>query len=605
MAQLYLDSLISAPRAKQINHELERLVNRSNHIDKGKLAVDDAYHDIVERINNQDPRRQRLAKDTLSWVICAKRPLTTLELRTALTIELGESDLDPEDLYDLEDIISSCAGLITVGSDGREEVVQFAHYTMQEYFTRHQAGFFPNADQTITESCLTYLSYDIFREGMCLDDTKFEARLSEYPLYSYAAKNWGHHAQVHSRINDLLLGFLNDSFLLDASVQALLSLKGYHGLEIYCLRIPLGFTAFHLVAWFGLEKILQFLLTQCDGSSLKDSMNRDPLAWAASNGQISVVKVLLDHGVDPLQHDEDGRTPLSLAALNGQTEVVKILLDYNVDPNIQELGSRVPLIEASYGGHYGTVELLLERGAGPDPKDAFGRTPFIWACYNGSIEMVRTVLDHSVIQTEGLGAFNICSYCIDFGHRDVQGNTAVSYALDRVHHHIIQFLRERGIIPEQDSHIDALFSNWSTAGAGDSSATPPHLGPAIGWPFIDPQGMPNNEREPRTFKYRCPLCNHGKIFFRPSTLHRHIQTSHCPAIRWKCPNPSCKRIFNRRDNLLSHVRYIHGEQGSSIPDREEKLDPPKSCLICQVPLSSWSAFYRCIVKHSKEISSTD
>ncbi|KAJ6149578.1 hypothetical protein N7471_000777 [Penicillium samsonianum] len=503
LAQLYLDSLISAPRSKEINDELERLINRSNQIDEGNIAVDDAYRDVVERINNQDPRRQRLAKDTLSWVICAKRPLTTLELRTALTIELGESDLNEEDLYDLEDIISSCAGLITVGSDGTKEVVQLAHYTMQEYFTRHQAGFFPEADKTITASCLTYLSYDIFRQGMCSNDIKFEARLSQYPLYSYAAKNWGHHARVHSTIDDLLLWFLGNSYVLDASVQALFSLKGYYGFESYCLRVPLGFTAFHLAAWFGLEKVLQFLISQCDWSCARDSMNRDPLAWAASNGHLSVVKMLLDHGVEPLQHDEEGQTPISLAALNGYTEVVKLFLDYSIDPN-PDIGNKIPLTEASYGRHHETVELLLNRGAHPDPMNNYGRTPFLWACYNGSIEIVRTLLDHSVVKTGASGAFN--NYCIDFGRRDDQGNTAVSYALDRGHHDIIQLLREKGVLPEQDSHIDELFCNWSTDARGDDvTAALPHIGPAIGWPFIDAQGVSNKKRKCPRSSFKCPL----------------------------------------------------------------------------------------------------
>ena len=460
MAQLYLDSLISAPRAKEINDELQRLINRSNQSDEGNIAVDDAYRDIVERINNQDPRRQRLAKDTLSWVICARRPLTTLELRTALTIKLGESDLNEEDLYDIEDILSSCAGLITVGSDGTKEVVQLAHYTMQEYFTRHQAGFFPEADKTITASCLTYLSYHIFHEGMCSNDIEFEARLRQYPLYSYAAQNWGHHARVHSTIDDLLLQFLWNPRLLDASVQALFSLKGYYGLECYCLRVPMKFTAFHLAAWFGLEKALQFLISQHDGSCARDSMNRDPLAWAASNGHMPVVKMLLDHGVDPLQHDEDGQTPISLAALNGYTKVVKLFLDYNIDANPRNIGSKNPLTEASYRGHHETVELLLNKGAHPDPKNNYGRTPFLWACYNGSIEIVRTLLDHSVVRTGASGAFN--NYRIDFGWRDDQGNTAVFYALNHGYHDIIQLLREKCILPEQDSHIGDLFCNWSS-----------------------------------------------------------------------------------------------------------------------------------------------
>lgn len=601
MAQLYLDSLISAPRAKEINDELERLINRSNQMNEGNVAVDDAYRDVVERINNQDPRRQRLAKDTLSWVICAKRPLTTLELRTALTIELGEPDLNEEDLYDLEDVISSCAGLITVGSDGAKEVVQLAHYTMQEYFTRHQAAFFPEADKSITARCLTYLSYDIFRQGMCSNDTKFEARLSQYPLYSYAAKNWGHHARVHSTIDDLLLRFLGNTYVLDASVQALFSLKGYYGFESYCMRVPLGFTAFHMAAWFGLEKVLQFLISQWDGSCARDSMNRDPLAWAASNGHRSVVKMLLDHGVEPLQHDEDGQTPISLAALNGYTEVVKLFLDYNIDPNLRGIGIKIPLTEASYRGHHETVELLLNRGAHPDLKNNDGRTPFLWACYNGSIEIVRTLLDHSVVKTGASGAIN--HYCIEFDRRDEQGNTAISYALDHGHHDIIQLLREEGVLPEQESHIDELFCNRSSdSRGGDGTATVSHIGPAIGWPFIDAQGMSNNERKPHRPSFKCPLCTQGP-FRVAATLLRHVQTMHCPRTRWKCP--LCGRFFNRWDHLLYHVRASHGEIQVDLSDSKQSLDPPASCLVCQIPLSSWAAFKSCIVKHSKEISSTD
>ena len=94
--------------------------------------------------------------------------------------------------------------------------------------------------------------------------------------------------------------------MLEASLQALFSLKGYYGFESYCIRVPLGFTAFHMAAWFGLEKVLQFFVNQWNGSCARDSMSWVPLAWAALNGHRSVVKMLLDHGVEPLQQDESG-----------------------------------------------------------------------------------------------------------------------------------------------------------------------------------------------------------------------------------------------------------------------------------------------------------
>lgn len=570
-------------------------MTRSNQIDQGNFVVDDAYRDVVERINNQDPRRQRLAKDTLSWVICAKRPLTTLELRTALTIELGQTDLNDEDLYDLEDIIASCAGLITVGSDGTKEVVQLAHYTMQEYFTRNQAEIFPEAEKDITASCLTYLSYTTFCQGMCHDDIKFEARLSRYPFYSYAARNWGNHARVHSTIDNLSLWFLNNTCVVEASVQALFSVKGYFGLQSYCLRVPFGFTALHLTAWFGLEELSRIFI-QRGMMWTRDSVNRDPLAWAALNGQTSVVKMLLDHGVSPLQFDEDGQTPISLAAWNGHTETVKLLLDYNVDPNPNEIGECAPLTKASYRGHHETVKLLLERGAQPEPNNNHEKTPFIWACYNGSIEIVRTLLDHSNGRLGGFGD----DYCIDFGRKDAQGNTAASYALDHGHYDIIQLLRERGILPEKSAHIDDLFNDWSSNDNGDNvTATRPHIGPAVGWPFMEAQMVSRTIWNPQELSFKCQLCPKGP-FGNVGSLLRHFQGAHCPETAYKCGYPSCGKSFGRRDKASEHCRASHGGIYEETLCFRQGLDPPPRCLICQIPLSSRHALRRCIVRHSKQ-----
>lgn len=577
-------------------------MTRSNQIDQGEMAFDNAYQDIVERINNQDPRRQRLAKDTLQWVICAQRPLTTLELRTALTIEPGQSDLNDEDLYDLEDLVSSCAGLITVGSDGRKEVVQLAHYTMQEYFTRHQESFFPEADQTITATCLTYLSYHSFRQGMCLNDTEFEARLSQYPLYSYAAQHWGHHARVHSTIDDLLLGFLKCNGVLDASVQALFALKGDYGFGYYCLVIPFGFTALHLAAWFGLEKVLQFLITKDHASYTIDSKNRDPLAWAALNGHTSVVKMLLDDGVWTLRHDEEGYTPISLAAMNGHTGLVRLFLDCNVDPNLSGPGGKIPLTEASFRGHYDTVKMLLDRGAHPDPKGNHGHTPFFWACYNGSIEIVRTLLDHSVVESGTPGASS--HYCIDFDWRDDLGNTAVSYALAHGHHDIIQLLRDRVVLPEQGSHIDELFSNWNFDGREEKvTATLPAIRPAIGWPFISAQGEPKEEKRNHQASFKCPICR-KRSYQKVVLLMGHVQSSHYGSASWGRPQPSCKKTATTRERIEEHLRtyskrLITDKQGSRA------AHCPKKCLVCHVPLKSWRAFQSCTVRHSKELWSTE
>jgi hypothetical protein len=49
-------------------------------LSKGSEAYDQAYREAMERIDGQVADSQELAKQVLSWITCAKRPLTTLEL---------------------------------------------------------------------------------------------------------------------------------------------------------------------------------------------------------------------------------------------------------------------------------------------------------------------------------------------------------------------------------------------------------------------------------------------------------------------------------------------------------------------------------------------
>jgi hypothetical protein len=67
----------------------------------------------MEWINDQIKDQEELAKQVLSWITCAKRPLTTTELQHALGVEVGESKLDEENLPHVEDMVSICAGLVT------------------------------------------------------------------------------------------------------------------------------------------------------------------------------------------------------------------------------------------------------------------------------------------------------------------------------------------------------------------------------------------------------------------------------------------------------------------------------------------------------------
>jgi hypothetical protein len=119
-----------------------------------------------------------------------------LELRHALAVEIGAPKLDEENLPEIEDMISVCAGLVIV--DKKSDTIRLVHYTTQEYFERTQGNWFSDTETNIAKACITYLSFDTFETGLCPTDQEFEERLRLNPLYDYATRNWGHHLRVAS-----------------------------------------------------------------------------------------------------------------------------------------------------------------------------------------------------------------------------------------------------------------------------------------------------------------------------------------------------------------------------------------------------------------------
>ncbi|KAI9763767.1 MAG: hypothetical protein M1840_009092 [Geoglossum simile] len=413
LTQLYLDSLIGRSW-KAIRMALRCLwkepILLSN--DKAK-ALDSAYKQAMERIEGQMGDQTTLAKQVLVWITCAKRALTASELRHALGVEIGTSIFDEENLPELEDTVSICAGLVTV--DEESDIIRLVHYTTQEYFERTWTCWFPNAQTDITNVCITYLSFNVFEMGFCQSDGEFEARLRTNVLYDYAAQNWGHHACTASIgegsiEEDLILNFLKSRAKVSATGQAMMASKSYPG---YSQRVPRQMTGIHIAAYFGLVGMMMGLLKNGCNPDLRDSYGHTPLSWAAKRGHEAVVKLLLERGAE-LESKDSGDsyslTPLSWAAVIRHEAVVKLLLERGAELESKDSHGRTPLSWAAEEGHEAVVKLLLERGAelgfkdsyvklllasekvDVDSKDSSGRTPLSWAAESGHEAVVKLLL---------------------------------------------------------------------------------------------------------------------------------------------------------------------------------------------------------------------
>ncbi|KAE8349484.1 hypothetical protein BDV28DRAFT_151834 [Aspergillus coremiiformis] len=76
--------------------------------------------------------------------------------------------------------------------------------------------------------------------------------------------------------------------------------------------------------------------------------------------------------------------------------------------------------------------------------------------------------------------------------------------------------------------------------------------------------VPHRHREPssppkHTGPYKCEWknCRYLGGFGRKAELRRHVETKHISPGFYECPEESCRRPFNREDNLREHLRRAH------------------------------------------------
>jgi ankyrin repeat protein len=112
---------------------------------------------------------------------------------------------------------------------------------------------------------------------------------------------------------------------------------------------------------------------------------------AAFNGDLAIVRRLLQEGVDPNVADEHGRTALSHASAAGHLLVVAALLaggswaDSHEDYDTAE----TPLMNAATNGHLEIVKKLVAAGANPAFHSGVSqRTAESYARLNGHSEIV-------------------------------------------------------------------------------------------------------------------------------------------------------------------------------------------------------------------------
>ncbi|KAJ6024087.1 hypothetical protein N7540_004884 [Penicillium herquei] len=420
LARLHLDSLKGKISPKQLRNALTNLSTR----------LDAAYSEAINRIEAQTPDQSRAAKEVLAWIICATRPLTPIELQHALAIESDESYLDEDNIPDINDLVSICAGLVTI--DEQSTVIRLAHYTTQEYFEENLDSLFPGAHSLLGASCIIYLSFEDFESGSVSLEADIRDRWTSHPLYSYCALNMGYHVQKGNVPLDWILQFLDDKSKVSACAQVIFLER-----EPNMLTQWVEINGFHLAVYLGLHDAARVLIEDDYSVDSTDSMLRTAISWLAEAGSDEGVKFMLTQGADPDHMDANGQTALSYAALTGRENVFHVLKGSGCQMELKNSQGQTPLFYAIWGGHRRIVELLLEEKVDPNCKDANGQTPLLHA--------VQHVFENHPTGSSRMRIVDILlRNGVDPSCQDKTGQSPLFYAVQGGNTDLVQLLLEAG-----------------------------------------------------------------------------------------------------------------------------------------------------------------
>jgi ankyrin repeat protein len=168
------------------------------------------------------------------------------------------------------------------------------------------------------------------------------------------------------------------------------------------------------------------------------------LMWAVAEAHPTVARVLVELGAEVsarsrggepsvdfvtsryIEPPKEGFTALLFAARNGNLESVRLLLDAGADPNEIAPGGSTALLVAINNYHYETASLLVDYGADVNGADKGGRTPLHAAVRSGTLPVIGSPARKP---TGSMNRLELISILLDRG-ADVNARTAAERTRD-------------------------------------------------------------------------------------------------------------------------------------------------------------------------------
>jgi ankyrin repeat protein len=152
----------------------------------------------------------------------------------------------------------------------------------------------------------------------------------------------------------------------------------------------------------------------------KDKDNKTPLFVAAEQGNLGVIKVLLDKGADVNAQSGSYCNALYAASFNNRKEVVTLLLDKGADVNAQGENYGNALQAASVNGRKEVATLLLDKGADVNAQGGYYGNALQAASVNGHKEVATLLINKGAdVNAQGGNYGNALQAASVHGHKEV------------------------------------------------------------------------------------------------------------------------------------------------------------------------------------------
>lgn len=172
------------------------------------------------------------------------------------------------------------------------------------------------------------------------------------------------------------------------------------------------------------------LMSNLGAASVKDTIGRTALDWATALAQLSVMKILIDHGSPVNTMDVTGRSTVLHAVDSHNEDALLIVLQAGADPN-PELQNGIfrssPLTAASFGGLVGMMKLLLKFGAHVNACNPEGRTALHTVASMHNVECAEILLAHGA----------------DIGYMSSNGHSPLTTAIAYNNHPVLKLFIDR------------------------------------------------------------------------------------------------------------------------------------------------------------------